>query len=166
MDKKAYCTQGPADAFNKGCRAIILFLSSSYFVSLFQCQPRQTTAALAFYASSFTGDPLKCSIFSHHPWFFQVSWWVCYSSLPGCSLCACVCGVWKNGNRSFIAKSWEEPNQSLCQIPSMHVCLWLAKMEVHANTQPILYYFPFPYLYISQLSAAISIMGVQRSTGW
>ena len=64
-----------------------------------------------------------------------------------------------------MAKSWEERSQ----IPSMHVSLAGEDGTAHQHTaEPILHYFPFPLFiqYILLLSAPLSIMGVQSSSGW
>lgn len=76
---------------------------------------------------------------SHHPWFFldPDGLAMAVSRLPE----KCVCGVcvyanrqWKNENRSFMAKSWEEQISPSASFPAC-MSLWLAKKDVHANTQ-------------------------------
>lgn len=88
---------------------------------------------------------------SHHPWFFQDHDRLATAVAPAARevcvfvrLCVRPFRVlsvhirerqWKNENRSFMAKSWEEQISPPARFPAC-VSLWLAKMELHASTQP------------------------------
>lgn len=93
--------------------------------------------------SYFTGLPPRVTLetfhLSHHPWFFldHDGLVTAVTRLP--ETCVwCVCAYenrqWKNENRSFMAKSWEEQISPSASFPAC-MSLWLAKKEVHANTQ-------------------------------
>lgn len=162
-----------------------IYFFSSYFFSLIPCRPpppfctqswwaaaAQPTAALIFYGSSFTGHPWNVPSFPSSL-ILSGSWWVIYGRHPAVRemcVCFCVCMCmhirerqWKNENRSFMAKSWEEKISSSARLPAC-MSLWLVTMEVHANTQlSQSYYFPFPYLYISLLSAPSLHYGLCRA---
>lgn len=132
--------------------SLLLISLHSFYIGLPLCMHGAHELQLPNLAppSHFTGPLPRVTLEkfhrSHHPWFFldadglvtAVIW------LPekGCVVCVyvlvCLSAYekreWKNENRSFMAKSWKEQISPSASFPAC-MSLWLAKKEVHANTQ-------------------------------
>lgn len=125
---------------------------------------------------------LQLLLSAGHPWnipSFQSSlilsgcWWVSYGShcaaASVCGMCLCACEKRQWGKKMKIDHSWlkAEKSKSALLPVSQYACRsgWRRRQRTpkHSWANPLL--FPFPYLYILQMSVPLSIMGVQSSSG-